>query len=205
MGIKILEKGDTISFNNNKAEKKAPFVVYADFECITPGDHTPSGFCYKVVSEYPKYQDLIPLKHYSGKDCMEEFFTQLLEDENTIRKIVNQNKPMRLTTTQRKEYANATQCHICKKELGTRKQWQTEKGHCWECNGKHSTDKCPHEKPKGWEKIKCNKCGRKGHIEEECWFTLKEVPDKVRDHDHINGKFRGAAYNACNLNLNLKN
>jgi hypothetical protein len=28
-------------------------------------------------------------------------------------------------------------------------------------------------------------------------------PDKVRDHDHLNGKFRGAAHNNCNLNFNV--
>ena len=28
---------------------------------------------------------------------------------------------------------------------------------------------------------------------------------KVRDHDHLNGRYRGAAHQDCNLNANLKN
>jgi len=31
-------------------------------------------------------------------------------------------------------------------------------------------------------------------------YVLKN--DKVRDHDHLNGKYRGAAHNSCNLNAN---
>lgn len=204
MRIRMPEEGDTITFTNNKAEQKAPFVVYADFECITPGDHSPSGYCYKVVSEYPKYSNLIPLRHYSGEDCMEHFFSELMEDEATIRKVVNQNKPMRLTGEQQKSYSKATHCHICKEDLGTRMKWQTKKGHCWWCNGKHNSNKCPVEKVEGWEKIKCKQCKRNGHTEKDCWFEEREVKDVVRDHDHINGKFRGPAHNKCNMNLNLK-
>ena len=39
-----------------------------------------------------------------------------------------------------------------------------------------------------------------------CWLceqALREKPlgeDTVRDHDHLTGKYRGAAHNRCNLN-----
>lgn len=33
-------------------------------------------------------------------------------------------------------------------------------------------------------------------------FTEKDI--KVRDHNHLNGKYRGAAHQSCNLNFNLK-
>ena len=35
---------------------------------------------------------------------------------------------------------------------------------------------------------------------EECWFCENPVDDtKVRDHDHLTGKYRGAAHNICNI------
>ena len=35
-----------------------------------------------------------------------------------------------------------------------------------------------------------------------CWICKQELnTDKVRDHCHITGKFRGAAHNKCNINL----
>ena len=36
-----------------------------------------------------------------------------------------------------------------------------------------------------------------------CGFDLGA--DKVRDHDHINGKYRGAAHSECNLQFRLRN
>ena len=37
-----------------------------------------------------------------------------------------------------------------------------------------------------------------------CWICKQELnTDKVRDHCHVTGKFRGAAHNKCNINLRL--
>ena len=33
-----------------------------------------------------------------------------------------------------------------------------------------------------------------------CGCEFKDNKDKVRDHDHRTGKFRGAAHNKCNIN-----
>ena len=37
-----------------------------------------------------------------------------------------------------------------------------------------------------------------------CWICKQELnADKVRDHCHVTGKFRGAAHNKCNLKLRI--
>ena len=37
-----------------------------------------------------------------------------------------------------------------------------------------------------------------------CWICKQELNmDKVRDHCHVTGKFKGAALNKCNINLRL--
>jgi len=38
-----------------------------------------------------------------------------------------------------------------------------------------------------------------------CHFCNKELgDDRVRDHCHLSGKYRGATHNACNINYNFK-
>ena len=44
---------------------------------------------------------------------------------------------------------------------------------------------------------------------EECWlceqpFTEDTALHKVRDHEHLTGKYRGAAHNICNINVKQK-
>ena len=37
-----------------------------------------------------------------------------------------------------------------------------------------------------------------------CWICKEELnTDKVRDHCHVTGKFRGAAHNECNVKLRI--
>ena len=39
-------------------------------------------------------------------------------------------------------------------------------------------------------------------LAEECWLCENPLDDtKVRDHDHLTGKYRGAAHNICNINV----
>ena len=43
-------------------------------------------------------------------------------------------------------------------------------------------------------------------LSNSCWICNKLFDvrdDKVRDHRHITGKYRGAAYRSCNINLKL--
>ena len=41
------------------------------------------------------------------------------------------------------------------------------------------------------------------HIEKRSEKRIDNNDEKVRDHCHITGKFRGAAHRSCNINLQL--
>ena len=42
-------------------------------------------------------------------------------------------------------------------------------------------------------------------LAEGCWLCENPLDDtKVRDHDHLTGKYRGAAHNICNINVKQK-
>jgi hypothetical protein len=157
-----------IKFKNYKNKLMVPFVIYADFECLTtqiqgcPTDseesytnkyqkHEPCGYSYKVVSAYEQFTK--PLKLYRGDDTAQKFLEALIKEQNSIIKKIKKSKyidisNMIITDAQMKEYACATHCHVCEKVLGK---------------------------------------------------------DKVCDHDHITGLYRGAAHNACNINYSYKN
>ena len=41
-------------------------------------------------------------------------------------------------------------------------------------------------------------------ISQDCWICNEKInKDKVRDHCHITGKYRGVAHNKCNLKLKI--
>ena len=95
-----------VEFKNFKSMVKMPFVIYADFECITKKidmpelseedkklkekksytdkyqEHIPCGYSYKVVSTDPDYKR--PLKVYRGEDCMEQFMKDMLNEQSDI-------------------------------------------------------------------------------------------------------------------------
>ena len=156
-----------IKFNNYNRKMRVPFVVYADFECYTEKIHTcspneiksftnkyqkhkASGFCYLIKSFDDKIfsPKLVKYTAESPDDDIPQIFIENLEQD--IKKIYNNTKYHKkeadMTEMDKKEYENATRCHICEGELGE---------------------------------------------------------DKVLDHCHLTGKYRGAAHNECNLNYKI--
>ena len=83
---------------------KAPFRIYADFECFLPKiegcspdpntssstathKHVPSGFCYLVVSDVEKYCK--PSVVYRGPDVMKHFIKCVMKENEEIQKILS--------------------------------------------------------------------------------------------------------------------
>jgi hypothetical protein len=147
----------TLEFKSPDKQFKAPYVIYADFECITEPiskanknssssyteayqSHTPCGFCYQVVSSDPS--QVFEPEIYRGEDTINEFLCRLRQTEDELVEKIKTNTPMVMTAQDEQDFQSATCCNLCKKELGS---------------------------------------------------------DRVRDHDHLTGKYRGATHSVCNM------
>ena len=114
-----------LEFNQHQKSDKAPFINYADLECLiekTDGcknnpqnsfitivsKHIPSGFPMSIIFSSKSIQN----KHdvYRGKDCMKKFCESL---EQYAINITNFLKKMKLSTKEQQEsHENAKICYI---------------------------------------------------------------------------------------------
>ena len=128
--VKMPCKNKNTFFMNYHKQLIAPFVIYADFKCITIPikeehgkqtvayqEHKACGFGYKIVCQYDdKYS-----KHYEGyraPDAVYKFIENLLKEPKEIKKIIKQNfnKKMIISEKEQFDFENAKSCHICNKE-----------------------------------------------------------------------------------------
>ena len=224
------EGENKMAFQNFHKQMKAPFVVYADFECILKKietceqddkksftvkteKHEPCGFSYVVVRSDGQTS---PPQNYRGEDAVYNFLKYLLEEERKMREYMANKRPLVMTSEDWQKYRNAAECHICNKSLykglylDSMEVFDHDSGkYCGQshrkCYHKAANNRyAPHEirKPKDYidQWIKIN--------QETCLFCadpllVPNFKDSVRDHDHMTGKYRGASHNQCNFKLKL--
>ncbi len=157
--------GSVCNFKNIRYQQMVPFVIYADFECLTsPIDqphaaaaaatsntvlyqsHTPCSAGLKVISTISDFNNE-PYMHYTGKEVMSWFLQKLMQLAEKCLTVLFSEERLIMTPRDQRVFFYATDCYLCKKPF----------------------------KP--------------------------DCSDKVRDHDHLTGRFRGAAHNRCNLML----
>ena len=92
---KCLLKKKDIFFMNYHKQLMVPFVIYADFECITEPkekhgkqtvayqEHKACGFGYKIVCQYDDKHSK-PHKGYRGKNAVYKLIENLLEEQKEI-------------------------------------------------------------------------------------------------------------------------
>ena len=225
------KEGDNkMSFQNYYKQMKAPYAVYADFECVlkkiatcepnnkksftvkTEG-HEPCCFSYMIVRS--DGQNFGPYT-YRGEDAAYVFLTYLLNHETEMREDMANKRALVMTNQDWQKHMNATECHICNKSLfkdlflDSMEVYDPDSGKY--CGQSHR--RCYHQaannryapreirKPKDpidqWITIN----------QETCLFCadpllVPNFKDSMRDHDHMTGKYRGAAHKDCNLKLKL--
>ena len=225
------KQGDNkMAFKNYYKQMKAPYVVYADFECILrkintcePDNkqsftiktekHEPCCFSYVIARS--DGQNFGPYT-YRGEDVVYKFVTSLLEYKIKMREDMASKRPLVTTNEDWQKYRNAGECHICNKSL--HKDLYLDSMEVFDPDsGKYdgqSHRKCFHQAAKNRyapREIRKPKDAIDQWIsnnQETCLFCadLLLVPnfkDSVRDHDHMTGKYRGAGHNECNFKLKL--
>jgi len=156
------EEKQWVHFNSIQKQLKVPFVIYADFESfVQPIDscqpkpdqsyttkyqkHEACGFSYVVKCTHDELSK--PARVYRGPAVVETFFERLILEENAICDLLDQVKPIKMTSHEEQLFLKTQDCHICNQPLGM---------------------------------------------------------DRVRDHDHISGQYRGAAHSDCNLQYQFR-
>ena len=125
------EGENKMAFKNYYKQMKAPYVVYAGFECVLkkiatcePDNkqsftmktekHEPCGFSYIIVRS--DGQTFGPFT-YRGEDAVYKFLVSLLGHEVKMHEDMVNKRPLVMTNQDWQKYRNATECHICNKSL----------------------------------------------------------------------------------------
>ena len=118
---------------------RVPFIVYADFESLTPQlstrqpnpdnsytnqyhKHIPSGFCYhtKCFDDTPYCQEPVTfVKEFDDHDAAQIFIDKLEKNIKDIYKKFKFQNRMAMTMQDKLVYDNSTLCHICNEETGS--------------------------------------------------------------------------------------
>ena len=158
-----------LKFKNFLYSERAPFTIYADFECYNKPIHTddvpdpnksytkkltkhePASFVYYIKSfnenVYKSQLRTYIKEEEEDPDVIDVFINWLEGDVKIISELGNEK--MIITKEEEEEFKQASDCWICKKKLN--------------------------------------------------------IQDRVRDHCHFTGRYRGAAHNRCNLKYNKPN
>ena len=136
---------------------------------------------------------------YRGQDCIQVFLEQLKEAELIIKQsLKKRNRRYNLTPEEYQDYYNSDTSWICGESgfgNSNKKICLGQEAYCLK-SAVELTDEVCSERVKDFKEFmkqtKCKHCNKK--------FMNK---DKVIDHDHITGKYRGAAHSSCNLKLRI--
>jgi hypothetical protein len=210
-----------LRFSAHKNQQRLPFVVYADFECFTEpyeeshekkeeeGEedkerkeadqrsqatsryqkHVPSGFAYYVVSDEPSYNRGPILYRWNENDqcnasqCRSSFVTRTCSAAAVS------------------SSDSADQCHLDISDQCNCEKYSPVVSKFFDCliDEEKRIELILSEPLKLEKSLKVEKAYFMAH---KCWICDKRLHgDRVRDHCHLTGRFRGIAHSACNLKL----
>ena len=123
--IEMPTPDEKLKFKHHFKKLRCPFVIYADFECLTeelkqPEDdeiktynyqeHKPCGFMLNLVNAVDNTnQEFL----YRGDDAVDVFCKKMNEIRDEIKEKMKENKEMLMTDEDKKDFETATRCFIC--------------------------------------------------------------------------------------------
>ena len=219
-----------MSFTNYHKQMKVPYMVYADFECVVekihgcePAPdarctvkterHVPCGFSYIAVRSDGKLFG--PFNH-RGRDAVYVFLMWLQNHEREMHEDMANKRPLVMTPEDWKKHRKTTDCHICNKSLIKHSFLDSIAVHD-PSTGKYcgqSHRRCCFAAMKSFTGLQRERQPKDAidqwiaNTQDTCLFCadpllVANFKDLVKDHDHMTGKYRGAAHNECNFKLKL--
>ena len=188
-----------------------PYRIFWDLECLTeklsPEEktkltsteriqmHKPCGYCYVVIRmDSSLNYEIISHDIYRGPDALEKFVTKIEKELVNIQMDLSEPAKIIMASGDLKAYNKATNCWICKKPFYKASPEA-------EMNFKEAEKRLLEIKEK--ETSMGVDQPEKKEIEKEYRKALNALNLKVKDHDHINGEYRGPAHDACNKKLRI--
>ena len=175
--------------------------------------HEPCGFSYIIVrSDGATFG---PFTH-RGEDAVFTFLVRLQNHESEMREDMANKRPLVMTNEDWQKHRNATECQICNKSLVKDQFLDSISVH-----NPNSGNYCGQSHRKCYFMAKKNFIGplrerkEKDEIDQQisnnqeiclfCKYSLlvANYKDSVKNHDHMTGRYRGAAHNGCNFKLKL--
>ena len=171
--VKILmpPQNTFLRFKNFRYSEKAPFAIYADFESlIKPLDNCDPNPNHSYTKKYQKHE---PISFCYYIKCFNDTLCKEIFNDDTKRKQLNsyiKTKP---------EDPDVIDVFI---------KWLED-----------DVKFLANIEPK--KMIFTREDEKQFNISSDCWICGEELKnnDKVRDHCHYTGRYRGAAHNSCNL------
>ena len=117
---------EKVSFKHHFKKLRCPFVVYADFECLTEElkkpdededkntfsyqEHKPCGFMLNMVNavDNTNYEFM-----YRGKDAVDVFCQKLNEIRAEVKEKMGENENIDMTDEDKEDFKHAKNCFIC--------------------------------------------------------------------------------------------
>ena len=123
--IEMPTPDEKLKFKHHFKKLRCPFVIYADFECLTeelkqPEDgeiktykyqeHKPCGFMLNLVNAVDNTnQEFL----YRGDDAVDVFCKKINEIRDEIKEKMQEKKDIEMTDEDKKDFETATHCFIC--------------------------------------------------------------------------------------------